>query len=90
MGLLHAAPMAALIAARCPEGLAARCLSRLPVRLPDPYDGRERRLGDEIAALARRRMALTDDGTPEADAGRRNLEAAIDRAVERLYGIPSP
>ncbi|HIH02515.1 MAG TPA: hypothetical protein HA263_01245, partial [Methanoregulaceae archaeon] len=33
-GLLHAAPVAALIAERCPGGLSVRCLARLPVRLP--------------------------------------------------------
>ena len=42
-GLLHAGPVTALIAARCPGGLSARCLARLPVRLPDPYDENERR-----------------------------------------------
>lgn len=86
-GLLHAEPMAALIAGRCPDGLTARCLARLPVRLPDPYDERERRIGNEIAALARERMALT--GPEGAEARQRDLEAAIDRAVERLYDIPS-
>jgi hypothetical protein len=89
-GLLHAAPVGALIAERCPGGLSARCLARVPVRLPDPYDERERRAGDEIASLARERISLAGREGPGAEVRRRELEAAIDRALERLYQIPSP
>jgi hypothetical protein len=89
-GLLHAAPVAVLIAERCPGGLSARCLARLPVRLPDPYDECERRAGDEIAALARERTALGGREEPGAEPRRRAIEARLDRAVERLYGISSP
>jgi hypothetical protein len=89
-GLLHSAPMAVLIAERCPDGLSSRCLARLPVSLPDPYDERERLAGDEIATLARERIALEDRPGPDAVRRRRDLERAIDRAVERLYEIPSP
>ena len=88
-GLLHAGPVTALIAARCPGGLSARCLARLPVRLPDPYDDGERAIGEEIAVLARQRLFLGGRDEPGADDRRRGLESAIDRAVERLYGISS-
>ena len=88
-GLLHAGPVTALIAARCPGGLSARCLSRLPVRLPDPYDEGERSIGEEIAALTRQRLSLGGRDEPDAETRRREIEAAIDRAVERLYKIPS-
>ncbi len=88
-GLLHAAPMAVLIAERCPGGLSARCLARLPVRLPDPYDERERQIGDEIATLAGQRLAIEGRGGADAESHREAVEAAIDRAVERLYGVSS-
>ena len=88
-GLLHAAPVAVLIARRCPGGLSARCLARLPVRLPDPYDERERGIGDEITALARERMAIEGRGGADAASRREAVETAIDRAVERLYGVSS-
>lgn len=89
-GLLHTAPVAAVIAERCPGGLTARCLARLPVRLPDPYDERERQGGNEIGALTRERIAIGGRGGPDAEDRRREIEGAIDRAVERLYQIPSP
>ncbi len=88
-GLLHSAPIAVLISERCSGGLSARCLARLPVRLPDPYDERERLAGDEIGALAVERMALAGRDGPDAEARRWEIEAAIDSAVERLYGISS-
>ncbi len=88
-GLLHAAPMAVLIAERCPGGLTTRCLARLPVRLPDPYDERERRIGDEIATLAGQRLAIEGRGGVDAEPRREAIEVAIDRAVERLYGLSS-
>ncbi len=89
-GLLHAAPVATLIAERCPRGLSARCLAKVSIRIPDPYDECERQIGDEIAALSRERMALAGRGGQDAEARRREVEAALDRAVERLYQIPSP
>jgi hypothetical protein len=89
VGLLHTAPVAVLIGARCPDGISAHCLARVPVRLPDPYDERERRLGDDVAALVRERLAVTG-WTREADCDRERLEAAIDRAIEQLYTTPSP
>ncbi|MEN6341556.1 MAG: hypothetical protein ABFC89_03250 [Methanospirillum sp.] len=89
-GLLHSTPVAALIRERCPDGLSAWCLARLPVRLPDPYDEGERRDAEKIGALTRRRTAITGLDGRETDADRRTLEAAIDRVVEHLYCISSP
>ncbi len=60
-----------------------------PVRLPDPYDEGERAIGEEIAALTRQRLAVGGSDEPGAEPRRRELEIAIDRAVERLYGISS-
>jgi hypothetical protein len=78
------------VARRCPAGLSPPCLARLPVRLPDPYIGRERDLGEEIEVLARERIGLAGRDGPEDAARRRALEDRIDRAVERLYENPSP
>ena len=88
-GLLHAAPVAVLIAERCPRGLTARCLAKLSVRIPDTYDERERRAGEEIAALFRERMALTYRNGHGTEARCREIEDALDRAVEQFYRIPS-
>lgn len=86
VGLLHSSPVAILVAEYCAGGLSARSLARLPVRLPDPYDDRERRLGEEIAALVGKRMDLADRRDPGAEDGRGDLEGRIDRAVRELYG----
>ena len=89
VGLLHSSPVAMLVAEYCAGGLSARCLARLPVRLPDPYNDRERRLGEEIAALVGKRMDLADRRDPGAEDRRGDLEARIDRAVRGLYGTAS-
>ncbi|MEN6517342.1 MAG: hypothetical protein ABFC38_04025 [Methanospirillum sp.] len=90
VGLLHSAPVAALIAERCPRGLSARCLAKLSIRIPDLYDDRERQIADEIAALSRERLAIAGRSGQDAEVRRREIETALDRAVERLYHIPSP
>ncbi len=87
--LLHSRPMAGFMAGRCPDGLTARCLARLPVRLPDPYVERERQIGAEVATLAGRRLAVEGRGGADIESLRAAIESAIDRAVERLYGISS-
>ncbi|KAF5043587.1 hypothetical protein DSECCO2_500700 [anaerobic digester metagenome] len=85
-GLLHSSLIGRLIDERCPGSVTARCLSRLPVRLPDPYDPPERKLGDRIASLVRARIGTK--GTREQDRQRRTtLESAIEEAVEDLYGL---
>mgnify|MGYP000932517594 FL=1 len=88
-GLLQAEPFASFIQTRCNTGLSPRCLARLPVLLPDPYEERERCLGIEIASLASRRIALT--GSPDLDAivRQNELEDAITKAISRLYGLSS-
>ncbi len=88
LGLLHSGPIAALLADRCPGGLTARCLLRLPVRLPDPYDPREQALRDRITGLVRERLAGNGSTGPNM-VRRQELESAIDDAVRELY-FPSP
>lgn len=89
VGLLHSAPIAGLLATRCPGGITSRCLSRLPVRLPDPYDPREQAVRDRVTSLVRERLAENRATTPGSAIRRRELESAIDLAVRELY-FPSP
>lgn len=92
-GLLQASLLATAIVDRCPDGLTARCLSRLPIRLPDPFDDRERAIRDEISAFASERLRLSGRRGDAVKARRSTLDVAIDRAVERLYRLditPSP
>ena len=87
--LLQSRPMATFVVDRCPDGITARCLARLPVHLPDPYVEREERIGAEIATLAGQRLAIEGRGGRDAASTREAIECAIDRAVRRLYGLSS-
>ena len=88
LGLLHSALVGAFLDERCPGGVTNRCLSRLPVRLPDPYDSRESSLYRRIVSLVRARIGPVTGG--ERDQHRcRAMESGIEEAVEHLYH-PSP
>ncbi len=85
-GLLQSAMIGSILDNQCHSGVTARCLSRIPIRLPDPYDPRECGLGDRIASLVWDR--ITTKGKGESDRERRtSLESAIEDAIRDLYGL---
>ncbi len=86
LGLLHSRLIRSLLEERCPRGVTTRCLHRLPIRLPDPYDPRERRLGDQIVSLVRARIRAKTRGEPVIQR-HLVLESAIEVAIEDLYGL---
>lgn len=85
-GLLQSAMIRSLLDNRCPGGVTSRCLSRLPIRLPDPYDPRENGLGDRIASLVWDRI-MTKGGRESDRQRRKSLESAIEDAIRDLYGL---
>ncbi|HOT94702.1 MAG TPA: hypothetical protein PK089_05895 [Methanoregulaceae archaeon] len=88
LGLLHSALVGAFLDERCPGGVTIRCLSRLPVRLPDPYDPRESSLYHRIVSLVRARIGPVT-GVERDQQRCRAMESGIEEAVEHLYH-PSP